>query len=61
MMTVMGLHPTEPSIPSTEIEQTPTSGKVPLQENFALMVETKGNSRSLHLGVQGSWVQGVQL
>lgn len=57
----MGLHPTEPCIASTVIEQTPTPGKVPLWETFTVMMETEGNSRHLRLGVQGSWVQGVQL
>lgn len=57
----MGLHPTGPSVSSTVTEQTPTSGKVPLQEAFTLMMETGSNSRSLHWGSQGSCVQRLQL
>lgn len=60
-VTAMELHPTGPSVSSTVTEQTLTSGKVPLQETFTLMMETGRNSRSLHSGTQGSCVQGFQL
>lgn len=49
----MGLHPTGPSVSSTVTEQTPTSGKVPLQETFTLMMETGSNSRQSPLGYPG--------